>query len=156
MARYFLDSSALVKRYHDEPGSERLAELFAASGNRFFVARLALVELHSTFARLVRDGTYPAPEMHKVLGRLAADVASGMLTVVAVSSQRFDAAANILQTIGLTQNIRTLDALHLATAQSLNTRSRLSSFLAADKRLLASATACGLAVEEIGEQNARQ
>lgn len=150
MARYFLDSSALVKRYHVEPGSERLAELFAASDNRFFIARLALVELHSTFARLVRDGTYPISEMHLALGRLSADVASGLLSVVAVSSQRFEAAANILQTIGLTHNIRTLDALHLATAQSLNARSRLSSFVAADKRLLSSAAACGLEVEDIG------
>jgi uncharacterized protein len=149
MARYFLDSSVLVKRYHSEPGSDRMAELFADSGNRFFIARLALVELHSTFARLVREGIYPTSEMHLTLSRLSIDVASRLLSVVAISSQRFDAAANILQTIGLTHNIRTLDALQLAAAQSLNARSRLTSFVAADKRLLASAEVCGLAVEGI-------
>lgn len=150
MARYFLDSSALVKRYHNERGSERLAELFSATESRFFVARLGLVELHSTFARLVREGTLPIEELTKVLDRLAADVASNLLTVVAVSSPRFDAASEILRTVGLTRSIRTLDALHLATAQAIDRRSRLASFVAADKKLLASAAACGLATEEIG------
>jgi predicted nucleic acid-binding protein len=150
MARYFLDSSALVKRYHVERGSERLTKLFATADNRFFVARLGLVELHSTFARLVREGALPTDELTKVLDRLAADVASNLLTVVAVSSPRFDAASEILRTVGLTHSIRTLDALHLATAQALDRRSRLASFVAADKKLLASAAACGLATEEIG------
>jgi predicted nucleic acid-binding protein len=150
MARYLLDSSVLVKRYHEERGSERLGELFSAAGNRFFVARLSLVELHSTFARLVRERVLTQDDLARVLNRLNADVASGRLSIAAVSGPRFDAAAEILRTHGLTYNIRTLDALHLATAQALDRRSRLTSFIVADKKLSASALACGLNVEDLG------
>ena len=149
MARFFLDSSALVKRYHKERGSERLDELFSATDNRFFVARLALVELHSTFARLVRERVLTQDSLTQILIRLNADVASGLLSIVAVSGPRFDAASDILRTHGLTYNIRTLDALHLATAQALDRRSRLTTFVVADKKLSASAVACGLNVEDI-------
>ena len=54
MPRYFLDSSALIKRYHQESGTAQVAGLFNGSGNRFFISRLALVEIHSCFARLVK------------------------------------------------------------------------------------------------------
>ena len=50
MARYFLDASALVKRYHHEQGSDRVDALLSQPGDRYFISRLALVELHSTFA----------------------------------------------------------------------------------------------------------
>ena len=54
IARYFLDSSALVKRYHRESGSPDVDQLLAAPDNQIIISRLALVELHSSFARLVR------------------------------------------------------------------------------------------------------
>jgi hypothetical protein len=46
MARYFLDSGALVKRYHQESGSAEGEVLFNGPGHHFFVSRLALVEVH--------------------------------------------------------------------------------------------------------------
>jgi predicted nucleic acid-binding protein len=75
MARYFLDSSALVKRYHQESGSANVDALFNASGNRCFVSRLALVETQSAFARLVREGIVTPDDFHRVVSRLDGDVA---------------------------------------------------------------------------------
>lgn len=150
MARYFLDSSALVKRYHQESGSAEVEALFRGPDNRFFISRLALVEVHSSFARLVREGLLTEADFGKLVLRLDADVASGVLAVAAVNSRRLDAASSILRTHGLTNNVRTLDAIHLATAQVLHGRSRLAAFVAADKKLLASAvTACGLSVRDV-------
>jgi predicted nucleic acid-binding protein len=73
-----------------------------------------------------------------------------VLSIVAVSGPRFDAAAEILRTRGLEYNIRTLDVLHLATAQAVDRRARLTSFVVADKKLSANAVACGLNVEDLG------
>lgn len=146
MARYFLDSSALVKRYHDEAGSAQVASLFDAPGDRLFISRLAVVELHSSFARLVREGVLAEPDFRKLVSRLEHDVASGALIVVAVSGPRLNGASSLLGTHGLTGNMRTLDAIHLATAQALHGRNRLAAFVAADQKLLASAAACGLTV----------
>jgi predicted nucleic acid-binding protein len=143
MARYFLDSSALVKRYHQEHGSAEVADLLSKPGNRFFVSRLALVEIHSAFARLVREQALSESDFKSLILRLEADVASGLFSVAALSSRRLDSAALLLRTQGLTQSLRTLDAIQLANAQALNNRSRLAAFIAADKKLLASATAGG-------------
>ena len=150
MARYFLDSSALVKRYHAENGTTDVEALFKALGNRFFVSRLALVEVHSSLARLVREGILTDKVFGELIARLEEDVANGLLTVVAVSSRRLEGAAAVLGTQGLSLNVRTLDAIHLATAQALHGRSRLAGLVAADKKLLAVADACGLAIITVG------
>jgi predicted nucleic acid-binding protein len=150
MARYFLDSSALVKRYHQERGSSEVADLLNKPDNRFFVSRLALVEIHSAFARLVREQTLSESDFKSLILRLDADVASGLFSVAAISSRRLDSAALLLRTQGLTQSLRTLDAIQLATAQALNNRSTLAAFIAADKKLLASATAGGFVPLDVG------
>jgi hypothetical protein len=38
MPRYFLDSSALVKRYHQESGTAQVEGLFNVAGNRFLAS----------------------------------------------------------------------------------------------------------------------
>ncbi|MBX9787657.1 MAG: type II toxin-antitoxin system VapC family toxin [Pirellulales bacterium] len=150
MARYFLDSSALVKQYHDESGSRKVAQLFADQGNRFLVSRLALVEVRSSFARLVRVGVLTTADFARLAAQLESDVSAKILVVAALSSQRLRDASELLGTHGLTKSLRTLDAIHLATAQSLHQRTRLAAFVAADKKLLAVAgDACGLAIVDV-------
>jgi predicted nucleic acid-binding protein len=150
MPRYFLDSSALVKRYHRERGSTEVEGVFAVVGNRFLVSRLALVEVHSGFARLVREAVITKPDFDKLTARLEEDVASALLTVAAVSGPRLQAACSLLGTQGLRTAMRTLDAIYLATAEALHGRSRLAAFVAADKKLLAAATASGLPIIDVG------
>jgi predicted nucleic acid-binding protein len=149
MARYYLDSSALVKRYHVESGSADVDSLFQTAGNRFFVSRLALVEVHSSFARLVREGVLAKSDFDMLTARLEEDVAAGILTVAAVSSPRLEFAAAVLDTHGLANPLRTLDAIHLATAHALHGRSRIMALVGADKKLLAVAPKCGLPVLDV-------
>lgn len=152
MPRYFLDSSALVKHYHQESGSQAVEGLFNPRGNKLFVSSLALVEVHSAFARLVREGVLTDRDFAIVIARMESDVSAGILTAAAISSRRLEAASVILRTHGLTNTIRTLDAIHLATAQALHHRSPIAAFVAADKRLLASAAdASGLPILDVGQ-----
>ena len=67
----------------------------------------------------------------------------------AVTTQRLEAASALLGTHGLKSTIRTLDALQLATAQALHARRRIAAFVAADKKLSASAAACNLPVLDV-------
>jgi predicted nucleic acid-binding protein len=149
MGRYYFDSSALVKRYHQEHRSADVETLFNEPDGRFLISRLALVEVYSSFARLVRERILNESDFSKLIARLAGDVAAGLLLVVAVSSRRLDDAAKILATHGLKNNVRTLDAIHLATAQALNGRTRLAGFVAADKKLLQAANVSGLSVIDV-------
>jgi predicted nucleic acid-binding protein len=151
MARYFLDSSALVKRCHSESGTADMDAFFNAPGNRFFISRLALVEVQSSLARLVREQALTEKVFRELTARLEDDVAAGILNVLAVGSRRLEGAAALTGSHGLRHNVRTLDAIHLATAQALHGRSRLAGFVAADKKLLAlAANACGLIVISVG------
>ena len=151
MPRYFLDSSALVKRYHHETGSAVVDALFDASDNRLIISKLAIVETQSAFARLVREGVLTSSDLSRLVSRLEDDVAGQLLAVAAVSSRRLDDAAQILRTHGLVAHIRTLDAIHLATAYAVHTCRQLAAFVAADKKLSSvSVEVYGCAVIDVG------
>lgn len=150
MPRYYLDSSALVKRYHVESGSDRVLALFSEPANRIIASRLAVLEIDSTFARLVREGAITATDFEELTATLNKDVAEGRIQILAVSTVTFATASTIIRSIGLGQPLRSLDALHAATALKVHQRSKLAAFVAADKRLLVSAEACGLPILEVG------
>ena len=57
MALYFLDTSALVKLYVQEPGTDRLLPLISdRPENRFAVLAIAVVEIRSAIRRRQRAG----------------------------------------------------------------------------------------------------
>lgn len=51
----YADSSVIVKRYYDEPGTDRIRARWATS-DRVFTSRVAYAEVHSALARKWRDG----------------------------------------------------------------------------------------------------
>ena len=57
---FFLDSSALIKLYHNEPGTERVDHLFAATDTTLVISELTAVEMYSALARKVRTGEITA------------------------------------------------------------------------------------------------
>ena len=52
----FLDTSAFVKRYHPEAGTDKVLALFNDPQNHIRISRLTLVETRSAFAVKVRTG----------------------------------------------------------------------------------------------------
>jgi predicted nucleic acid-binding protein len=56
MTVYFLDTSALVKRYHREPGSDAIAALFAEQDRRIIISELSIIEFGSALSKKVREG----------------------------------------------------------------------------------------------------
>jgi uncharacterized protein len=151
MVRYFFDSSALVKQYHAEGGSSVVNSLFEESGNRLLISRLALVEVHSALARLVREEVLSEKEFAHLSSLLREDVASGKLRIIALSIRTLEEASQILSSFGLKNPLRTLDAIHLATASLLHKRTPFAAFAAADKQLLATAAVWGLPVLDVGK-----
>jgi predicted nucleic acid-binding protein len=63
VAGYFVDSSALVKRYVHETGSVWLSGLVAsAAGNDIYIARITTVEVVAALTRRARGGTITAAD----------------------------------------------------------------------------------------------
>ena len=58
----YADSSVIVKRYYQEPGSQRITESWARS-DRVFTSRVAYAEVHAAFARKRRDGGISAAQL---------------------------------------------------------------------------------------------
>jgi predicted nucleic acid-binding protein len=146
MATYFLDSSALAKHYHPEVGSPRVDAILAESGAAQFISRLCITEVHSVFARKVREGVLPASALTVLIHRLLADVAQMKFLVVASSASQFDEADRLLAVYAASQSVRTLDALQLASAAAAHAAQPLDHLVTADKRLQAIAVAEGLSV----------
>jgi len=58
VSHYYLDASALVKRYVDEVGSDWLRTIIAFTRPLLlFTSRMTIVEVISAFARRVREGS---------------------------------------------------------------------------------------------------
>ena len=56
MAAYFFDTSALVKYYHTELGSDRVNAIFAEPGRVVRISSLGVLETQSVFAMKGRSG----------------------------------------------------------------------------------------------------
>lgn len=142
MAYYFLDTSALVKRYHVEAGSSKVAVILAEPDSTHFISRLGLVEAVSAFALKVREGHIRVIDFAAYRKRLFADVRARTLNVVRVRVAHFKHADQLLQNHGMTTKLRALDSLQLATALDLHARGVLDQFVCADVNL------CGIATTE--------
>ena len=103
----YVDSSALLKRYVDEPDSD-VANALLASDPSLLTARHTLVEIRRNLARLLdeRDATAAKATFMDDLATFG---------IVELDEVTCAAAADIAELTGA----RTLDALHLAAAQRL-------------------------------------
>jgi predicted nucleic acid-binding protein len=102
----FADSSALAKRYLDEPGSDDVR----AIPGRLAISALALVEVASAIWRKSREATIEPYEASLLHGDLDAD--SARYAVVAPTTRVLaDAAALVAR-----HPLRALDAIQLSSA----------------------------------------
>ena len=69
---YFLDSSALVKRYLREPGTDLVESLFRRRRS-IAASRIAFAEVAATLARSTRDRRTTSAQRDEQLQRLATD-----------------------------------------------------------------------------------
>ena len=143
---YFFDSSALIKLYHPETGSQRVEALFGGPDRRIIISRLAGVELHSALALKTRTGNLDPQRSAALRIRFLSDIASGAITVVAVSEFHYPAAERLIVRYGDRNGLRTLDALHLAVALEVQLRAGVDAFVAADKIFCEVATLEGFVV----------
>jgi predicted nucleic acid-binding protein len=131
----YLDTSALVKLLRVEQGSEAIWEA-TESALALASSTLARIEVHSAFARLLREGQ-SSEAIQTSLAEFE-DLWSGMAQV------QMDRAVDAACGLCLKHPLRTLDAIHLASALLLREEGGLEVvFACADGRLREAATAEG-------------
>jgi len=139
----YFDTSALVKRYIDEAGRRDVLRLLRR--HDCVTSALLPVELRSALRRRVSEGTLDAARVPEILRRVMADRA--YWTFVEVGTEVLDAAEKLVAI----RFLRTLDAIHVASAQVFAVRAGVSDllFVSADNRQTEAAAAIGLAVQHI-------
>jgi predicted nucleic acid-binding protein len=150
VSAFFLDSSALVKRYLTETGSGWvLAFTDPAAGHAISIAELTQVEVAAALAARHRaPGGITRAERDAAVGLLARHCA-GEYTLVPASRAILDRAVDLTQR----HRPRGYDAVQLATALAVEASLRVAglpalTFVAADVDLVAAARAEGLGADD--------
>jgi len=128
----YVDSSALLKRYVEEPDSAAADALLRAD-RELLTARHTIVEVRRNLARLLSGRDLVAAR-----ATFADDLRS--FSIVELDEATCESAATIAETTG----VRTLDALHLAAAQRVSAPG--VGFLTFDLRQAQAARSLGLTV----------
>lgn len=148
MTTYYVDTSALVKRYVDETGSGWLRTALGAEPlPSVIIVHLAVVEMTSALTRRLREGVLTTAEHAQLQNAFRSDCLDEYEIAIAVGNI-IDQANRLLEAYPL----RAYDAVHLATAVVANQRlvdNDLAPliFLSSDDRLNDAASAEGLTVD---------
>jgi len=144
LPNYFLDTSALAKRYHKESGSEYMDRVIEQPGSRLLISHLSIVELESVLAIKTRTGEIDEEALQIARRRFGADIARQRLLVAPpVHERHFHSARKLLIQYGVAEGLRTLDALQLAIALDLRQLGEVDVLVAADQRLCKVASMAG-------------
>ncbi|MDB5174073.1 MAG: hypothetical protein JWN51_2846 [Phycisphaerales bacterium] len=148
MAIYFLDSSALVKRYVAEAGSAWVKSLFNPSvRNIIGAAVITGVEVVAAVARRQRGGSLQPIDASRIISQFRTDFFAS-LHRIEITPMVIESAMKLAEVHGL----RGYDAVQLGAALSLQSFSKSTglsiTFVGSDRKLNAVATAEGLSVED--------
>ena len=134
--RVFFDTSAFVKRYVSEDGTDAVLQ-WCDEATEIALSGIALPELISAFCRLQREGKITETQYRQLKSSLLADIEDAAIcdlspTVLAQAISSLE--KNVL---------RGMDAIHIGSAVAL----KVDVFISADKRQLDAAARMGLRVE---------
>lgn len=121
----YLDSSALVKRYVWEPGTEALDARITAEetkGQLLFTSSLTFAEVHHAFARRLREKGISVVDFHRAREAFETDWIT-YLTVIELGAGVLSFVPDIFERTSL----KSSDAVHLASAFWIRDLFRLSS-----------------------------
>ncbi len=117
----YFDTSVLARRYLIEQGSERARGLLRR--HRVISSALAPVELTSALSRRRTSGELTPDDLEDILNQIEAD--RRYWNLVEVTAGVLDRAEVVIRQTG----VRTLDAIHLASALQLQSLSGVAGFL---------------------------
>lgn len=143
MPVYYLETSAFLKRYKSEAGSEVIFS-DKRPGEVFVTSQLSTLEVNSVAARLLHARLIRQRQYERMLGTFVQDLSSYGVIVLPLHPTLVTEAADLLPTCPL----RTIDSLHFATAMRVRQTTPNEPFYlaSADRDILAASAANGVSV----------
>lgn len=127
----FFDTSALVKRYAIEPGTEVVDERIDETERSIIVTSFSVIETTSALRRKQNAGELTEQQRDDLLVEFYRE-AAGTFTLVPIDDDGFVRAFDLV----LTDDLRTLDAIQLGTALELAGQDVELTFVCADGDLV--------------------
>ena len=132
MALYYIDTSALVKRYHVEHGIARIDQLFADPTSGFVTANITLSEITSALDRKHQEGALTFEELSATLSVISQDFLAEFWLIELDRTH-----VQVSQSLIVRHHLRTLDSFHLAVLLSMREADPI--LVSADQRLVEAA-----------------
>lgn len=148
MGTYFLDTSAIIKRYILEQGQAWIISLCdPAQGHVLYISQVARVETVATICRRAREQSITLSERDRLIETFRRDSQKSYNTWP-VTSDIYDAAGDLCRS----HRLRAYDAVQLACVLAVREYARANEapepiFVCADLALLNVATTEGLSIE---------
>lgn len=115
MPLYFFDTSALVKRYHVETGSEKVDELFNDPESVFAISNITITEFTSAFARKLNEGIISEEDLFNCLSEFSKDIIYSFW-IIDLERNHINKSIPLI----IKHNLRTLYSLQLAVFLNLS------------------------------------
>lgn len=129
--KVFLDTSSLVKLYHEENDTPSIEAVFLQHQVKIiFLSELSKIEFTSTILKKVRTHQLTEKAARDIIKVFESDIVK--FTFVRIDSTIIEQAISLITKYGI-QGLRTLDSLQFSTAVSLKNYADL--FITSDKLL---------------------
>lgn len=111
MAVFYLDASAVLKRYRTEKGTNVVDDIYDGRGDEHIIltSQLTCIEVESVAARAKKARILNDDQYRTLLGAFAQDLNQG-LRLLAIGPEKLVEAAEVVREVPL----RSLDAIHYA------------------------------------------
>jgi len=127
----FFDTSALVKFFHEEKGSDTVTSLILSKDNEIWVSELSRIEFLSAIFRRFRNKEVDGEQLKEAIGGFEEQFT--VFNVEPLGQAILKEAENLMKVYGKTRKVRALDALQLGTFNLISEKGWL--FVAADEFL---------------------
>jgi len=132
--KLFFDTSALIKFFHDEVGTDNITEIVNDSQNKMWISELALIEFINFTYRLYRESRINDKELNDLICEF--DRECYRFNIVSLNEAVIKEAREVLTKLGKSIPLRSLDALQLASYNLVYDNDRDWAFVTSDSRLI--------------------
>jgi predicted nucleic acid-binding protein len=136
--KVFFDTSAFVKRYVNETGSQQVIDI-CQNANALALSVICLPEIISTLRRLVREDKVSEKEYSQLKKSISTDLED--VDIIEITPEVMSRAISCLET----HSLRAMDAIHLGCALAYAP----DQFVSSDQKQIQAARAIGLTVVEV-------
>ena len=145
MSKYFFDTSAIVKRYHREDGSDFVDRLFAESESEFVISDISIIEFYSALSLKVRVGEINEENFVSLRKLFSQDIKKALYEVAEFTNDEKLESTKLLLKYAKKHSLKTLDAMQLSVMKAIND-TELKAVVCADEKFCRVITLDGFSV----------